>query len=120
MTTSPKRSVDPSDIGGALRDFSSTATGITAFATGGQTDAVPLTAAYNRVTTVATTADSVKLPVAVQGATIVAVNRGAQSMNVFPATGQSINALSANAALAVAAGASARFVCIAPGIWDAI
>lgn len=119
MTTSPRASVDPSDLSGALRDFSTTRTGITAHAGGGQANAVLLTAAFNRVTTVATGGDSVRLPPAVPGATCVVFNRGAQSMNVFPATGQSINALSPNSALAVAAGAGARFVCVAAGIWDA-
>jgi len=118
MTINPRQTVDASDISGALRDFSSTHTGITAHAGGGQANAVPLTAAFNRVTTVATGGDSVRLPVARVGATVAVFNRGAASMNVFPATGQSINALSANTALAVAAGASARFVCVAPGIWD--
>jgi hypothetical protein len=119
MTTSPRAFVDPSDVSGVLRDFSSARTGITAFAGGGQGSATALTAAFNRVTTVATAGDSVRLPLATPGATCVVFNRGAASMNVFPATGQSINALSANTALAVAAGNSARFVCVAAGIWDA-
>jgi hypothetical protein len=119
MTTAPRTTVDPSDIGGVLRDLSSARTGYTAFAGGGQASAVPLTAAFNRVTVCATAGDSVRLPRAVPGATCVVFNRGAASMNVFPMTGQSINALAANTALAVAAGASARFVCVATGIWDA-
>lgn len=119
MSTTPKLSVDPSDISGALRNFSTTSTGITAHAGGGQANAVPLTSAFNRVTTVATAGNSVRLPPAVPGAQITVFNRGANSMNVFPVTGQSINALSANASLAVASGASARFACVVAGIWDA-
>lgn len=120
MTTFPSRTPDQNDIPKMLAGMVSTQTGVTAFATGGQANATPLTAAYTRVTTVATAGDSVRLPPAVLGMAMVVVNRGAASMNVFPATGQSINALSANAALAVAAGAAAQFVCIAPGVWDAI
>lgn len=119
MSTAPRTFVDPSDVSGVLLGLSSARTGITAFATGGQASAVPLTAAFNRVTTVATAGDSVRLPAAVPGATCVVFNRGAASMDVFPVTGQFINALAVNTALAVAAGASARFVCAAAGIWDA-
>jgi hypothetical protein len=118
MTISPKATIDSSDVSSAIRDLYTTATGITARAGGGQADAVPLAAAFNRVTTVATAGDSVRLPAALPGASLTVFNRGAASMNVFPATGQTINALSANTALAVAAGASARFVCVAPGVWD--
>jgi hypothetical protein len=118
MTTSPKQTIDPSDVSGALRDFYTTRTEITAHAGGGQANAVALTTAFSRVTTVATAGDSVRLPAAVPGASLTVFNRGAESMNVFPITGQSINALAADTAFAVAAGASARFVCVAPGIWD--
>jgi hypothetical protein len=42
------------------------------------------------------------------------------SMNVFPATGETINALSANAAYAVAATKCVMFVCGTAGKWDTI
>lgn len=120
MTIAPKASVDSSDVSAAIRDFSTVRGGITAHAGGGQGSAVLLRAAYNRVTTVATAGDSVRLPVAVPGASVVVFNRGAESMNVFPATGQSINALAVNTALAVAAGGGRRFICVVAGIWDAL
>ena len=95
--------------------------GITAFATGGQAGGVPLTKAVNRVTTVGTAADSVKLPPAVPGVSLVVINAAAaNSMNVFPATGDAVNALSANAALAVAANKTVLLFCAVPGIWNAI
>lgn len=113
---------------------------ITAFAGGGQASAVLLDSAYNRVTTVASAADSVKLPSCHTGAsntgpmpagiisgnttglTLYVTNAAAaNSMNVFPQTGESINALSANAAYAMAANKTAQFICSPGGtIWYTI
>jgi hypothetical protein len=82
----------------------STENGITATASGGQAAAYQLTKAMSRVTTVATAADSVKLPMALAGASGVVANAAAaNAMNVFPFSGDAINALSANTALSVAA-----------------
>jgi hypothetical protein len=95
--------------------------GLTAFAGGGQGSATDLPFAFNRVTTVATLNDSVKLPPARAGISVVVVNAAAaNSMNVFPATGDAINALSANAAFAMAANKTALFVCCVNGTWNAI
>ncbi|MGI9137161.1 MAG: hypothetical protein ACR2JS_08935 [Candidatus Nanopelagicales bacterium] len=112
--------LDPSDVSGAIFDRDSTASGITAFAGGGQDDAVLLTATYNRVSTVATAADSVKLPAAVAGSRVVVFNKGANSVTVFPSTGDKVNALSANAGYALAAAKGAEFVCMVNGTWDTI
>src|SRR6187551_3188292 len=97
---------------------------ITAFAGGGITNATALDSGYNRVTVVATAADSVKLPVCRAGATgspglansigiMVWVTNAdaADSMNVFPQSGDSINALSPSAAYAMAANKTAAFIC---------
>lgn len=95
--------------------------GLTALANGGQTGATALTADWNRVTTVASAADSVMLPPAVVGKSVFVANAAAtNSMNVFPASGEYINILSQNAALAVAAGKAAEFRCIVTGKWSAI
>ena len=118
MTIRPRQSLDTSDIPGAIRDLYTATNGITAFDGGGQADATPLTSAFNRVTVVATADDSVRLPPAVVGASVYVKNAGAESLDVFPSAGQAINALAADAAFAVASGASARFVCVAPGVWD--
>lgn len=105
---------------------------ITATASGGQANAVPLTSAVNRVTVVATANDSVKLPLCRTGP-VSAVGGGqpsntlgqmmyvinadsADSMDVFPSSGGSINALSPDAAYAVAANKTVGFVCIG-NIW---
>ena len=95
--------------------------GITAHAGGGQANAVPLTSAMNRVSTVASAGDSVLLPASAVGLQITATNAAAlNSMNVFPATGDAINALGANAAFAVAAGKTAIFSCSLAGQWDSV
>lgn len=111
----------PSGIGKAVGDLErgarSSVNGLTAHAGGGQASATLLTAAVNVVGTVATAADSVKLPAATKNATVIAVNAGANSMNVFPATGETIDGGAANAAKAVAAGKTTMFVCAVDGAW---
>jgi hypothetical protein len=104
----------------ALLDFPvSAVSGLTAFATGGQTNATPLTAAINRVTTVGTAADSVKLPVATPGLAIVVINAAAaNAMNLYPALGDSINALAANAAFSVVANKTVHAYCAVAGTWN--
>ena len=89
---------------------------LTAHSGGGQTNALALTGIMNRITTVAAGGDSVVLPVSLAGMEITVINAAASnSMNVFPsaadnaAAGGKINALSANAAFAVAAGKTAVF-----------
>ncbi|HZU32609.1 MAG TPA: hypothetical protein VFB79_15940 [Candidatus Angelobacter sp.] len=96
------------------------ANNITAHAGGGQGSATPLTTAYNRVTTVATAADSVLLGATTNGPqppTVVRNDAATNSLNVFPSTGDAINNLAANAAFAVPAGKSAIFFCVAAGQW---
>jgi len=93
---------------------------ITAHAGGGQQAASPLTGLLNRVTVVATIGDSVTLPASIAGADIVVVNAAANSMNVFPNTGEQINALGANAAFAVAGGKTATLYCVTAGQWHAL
>lgn len=121
MTVSPKAFVDLSDIPGAMAAMSSVSNALTAYAGGGQANALALTASFNRITTVATAADSVKLPTAVAGAQVTVFNKAAaNSANVFPATGDAINALSANTAYALAATKGAIFTCVVTGTWDTI
>lgn len=119
----------PSSLGAAGSDltilggvvFGTVTNGITAFAGGGQGSAVALTSTINRITTVGTAADSVKLPAAVAGKLVLVQNAAAaNSANVFPQTGESINALSANSAFAVAANKAALFFCAVNGVWTSI
>jgi hypothetical protein len=56
-----------------------------------------LTADYNIITTAANNPSGVTLPTATQGRRIIIVNKGANPVNVYPATGGAIDALSTNA-----------------------
>jgi len=94
--------------------------GITATAGGGQANAFQITKSMSRISTCATIADSVKLPSAKAGSLCFVVNSGATSANVFPATGEQINALGANNAFAVAAGGRSAFFCPVDGRWFAV
>lgn len=103
--------------------------GVTAHAGGGQASATALTATINRVTTVATAADSVLLPPAIHGMQLTIINAAASnSMNLFPSSqaqggasgGDAINALAQNASFAVAAGKSALASCAVDGTWHII
>lgn len=96
----------------------SATSGLTANAGGGQANGTALAYAMNRVTTVATGGDSAKLPKAVAGKEVIVKNAGANSMNVFPASGDAINALAADAAYAVAATKVVSFLCFVDGTWD--
>lgn len=106
---------------GWKEDLFSAVDGLVAHAGGGQGSATPITTQMARFTTVATAADSAVLPVSVPGMSYTVSNAAAtNSMNVFPATGEIINALAANAAFAVAAGKTCEFVCMKAGQWHTI
>ena len=99
---------------------SSAVDGIVAHAGGGQALATPLTAYVNRVSVVATGGDSVKLPPAVAGFTIIVVNADGASMNLFPAPGDQINTLGVNAAFPMVAGKVAFLIAAGSGQWHSI
>lgn len=91
---------------------------LTAFAGGGQTGALQLVYGMNRITTVGTAADSVKLPTCAGGKVVVVINAAAaNSMNVYGQSGETINALSANSAFAIAANKMVIFACANDGAW---
>lgn len=96
----------------------SAATGITAYAGGGQTNATQLAAQINHVTTVATAADSVKLPASAVGMTVVVINGAASnSMQVFGAGTDTINDVATATGVAQAAGKTATYHCPVAGKW---
>lgn len=94
--------------------------GITATAGGTQGTSLQLGYVINRVTVVATIGDAVKLPPAAPGLQIVVANAAANSMNIFPNTGDAINALAANAAYALAGGKTATLYSAVGGFWHAV
>lgn len=74
--------------------------GLTAYATGGQTNATLLTAGKtNIVDTVATAGDSVKLPSAAEGVRVRVENRGAEYLDLFPNTSDNIGQLAIDLAI---------------------
>jgi hypothetical protein len=110
--------IDPSDIAGVMRDQKSVQSGQTANAGGGQGGAFQITAQATRFSVVATAGDSCKLPDADLGERFVVKNAGAAAMDVFPQSGDKINALATNAAFSVAAGKTCQFFCMVTGTWD--
>lgn len=99
----------------------SAANALTAHVGGGQGSALQLAKEINRVTTVASAGDSVKLPVSVAGMAITVINAAAaNAMDVFGQTGDVINALSANTALSVAANKTVTFYCAVAGTWNTV
>lgn len=96
----------------------SNATGITAFATGGQASATALTEEINNVTTCATAGDSVKLKAAVAGAHQYVKNSGAAALDIFPASSDSIDALAINLAIRIQPGSSMHFYSKDAIVWE--
>jgi hypothetical protein len=97
--------------------------GLTASTTQTQAGGLPLDPGtyIHRVTTVGTAADAVVLPKAINGNSYIVINAAASnSMGIFPALGDQINALSVNAVLATAANKTVLFACAVDGIWNAI
>ncbi len=101
----------------AFSAATSRTTSITAFATGGQGSATAITSDMNIVTTCATAADSVVLPADGTGRIMSVTNSGAAALAVFPASGDTINGLSANASLTVPVGGTTVFRGISSSAW---
>lgn len=95
---------------------------LTALVGGGQGGTL-LREGINRVTTVASAADSMNLPPTqnVTGEDLIMINAAAaNATTVYPATGEKINALSANTGLSVAANKTIMFFITGPGQWHSL
>lgn len=93
---------------------------LTALAGGAQAGTA-LQYAINRITTVTSAADSVQLPPAKAGMERIVINAAAaNAMAVFPATGDAINALTADASISVAANKTIMFFCAVDGTWNSV
>ncbi len=114
--------INGSDLEEAYAPLQKVKDTITAFSGGGQASATLLPASISRVTTVAVANDSVKLPgtAGLIGLTVLVINATANSMNVYPQTGEAIDNLGANAAKAVAGNKSCDFTCTGAGQWHAV
>ena len=69
--------------------------GLTAHAGGGQAKATQLNYGTNEVTTVATAADSVKLPAFKAGVNVQVINAGSKAMQLFSGAAATINGIDA-------------------------
>jgi hypothetical protein len=104
--------------------------GLTATASGTQTTALLLVSKLNRITTVASAGDAVRLPPAIAGISITVRNAATtNAMNVYPSSaaqggvtgGDAINALGANAAYSQTVAANTvTFRCYTTGIWSTL
>ena len=93
----------------------STATGLTATGTT-RTDAYAITADQNEFTTVAAGTGCI-LRANVSGADTTIWNAGANTLNVYPVTGNQIDALGINNPDTIAAGASKRYTALTAGFY---
>lgn len=107
-------------FGGPGLQTSSFTNNITALAGGAQVGATLLTTMLNRLVTVVTIGDSIRMMTAVPGLVIQIANSSANSANLFPAVGDQINSLGVNVAFAVAGGKNVTLFCVAPNLWHAI
>lgn len=78
----------------------------------------PITQDFNIITTAAANPSGVTLPTAVTGRRVSVVNRGANPINVYPATGAQIGSLAVNLPWPVQVGASLDFIARSATQWD--
>ena len=90
---------------------------ITALAGGGQAGATLLTNEINRVTTVATAADSVMLPVSFPGLSVAVINAGANAMQVYGNGTDTINGVAAATGVSQMPNSATFYMCATAGAW---
>lgn len=90
---------------------------IVAHAGGGQANATQLTALYNRVDTVASNGDSVKVKWAVLNDRQVIQNNGANDLDVYPLPGDKFLGQAINTPYTVSAGNELAIYCYVTGEW---
>jgi hypothetical protein len=93
---------------------------VTAYAAGGQPGATSVNVGINVITTASSAGASVILPLDVLSQSVIVANRSANSINVFPAFGDSINNLAVNTPFAVAAGSATIFIGVQVSNWATI
>lgn len=81
---------------------------------------LPLTSIINQISTCANVNDATTLPTAVKGMQVVVVNDGANALQVFPASGDTIDGGSADASVTTAAGKRVIFWAINATDWLSI
>lgn len=108
------------DLGVGLPTYSSL-DNITATAGGTQGSSLLLATVQSRIVTIATTLDSVKLPIAVPGINMLVANAHASnSLGIWPGVGDNINATGVNAQYVLAPGKSVELWCASTINWHVI
>lgn len=93
--------------------------GLTAHAGGGQAAALQLSGRFASITTVASAADSVKLPAATVGAEFFLSNDAAtNALQMFGLGTDTINNVATATGISLAAGLGAQCVCTKAGNWS--
>lgn len=77
-----------------------------------------LTSSFNRIITTSNDPSAVTLPVPTVGRTITIMNKGVSSLSIYPSAGTAIDALSANAAYTLGAGATVVFMAPSTALWN--
>ncbi len=86
-------------------------------ATGSSQGDGPVTGNFIHVSTCANAGDAITLPAVTASAYLRVANDGAESMDIFPPSGEEINGAGANTAVALASGARAYLVYQDTGKW---
>ncbi len=97
----------------------STTSGIVASTTQSQGQGV-LTSMINEVATCANANDAVTLPAATAGKIVIVINNGAQTLQVFPASGDSIDGAAVNTAKTQAAVANFMYIAQDSTNWNRV
>jgi hypothetical protein len=105
---------------GGLATVGTTADGLTAHAGGGQASALLLTASVNRLTTVATAADSVKLPPSAPNLAVVIINDGAHAAQVFGSGTDTIDGVATATGVPLTNAKRAIYYCLTAGAWQSL
>jgi hypothetical protein len=92
---------------------------ITANAGGGQSGAYKITSEVSRITTVANSGDSIALPPALPGLTLMVINHGSKPMQVYgnAAAGDVINDVATATGIAQMQGSNTIYTCTTLGKW---
>jgi hypothetical protein len=90
---------------------------VTANPGGGQANAFQLTRQNNRITTVASPADSIKLPPALPGLELVVVNHGTNSMQVFGQGTDVVDDVVAATGVPQMPNSTTLYYCMTQGFW---
>lgn len=101
-------------FGGAPKDT------ITAHAGGGRSSASALQYGWNRVSVCATNADSVVLPAAVAGASVLVIQDGAANAQVFGAGSDTVDGVAGATGVVLSAAKRAWFYCTTAGAWQSL